>query len=197
MHGAGTRKRLTEPAPDGELRRDPREAGAIAGVKLGRYMQKTGTRFREAMAEFRAAKEELFDQETIQARLWALLLTVDEVEAAFDLRQLADMRDGGPSQLCECGELLRRAECARDMLNRIYACRSILHELLEGVRVRNKVDERASGLVTETQMVAILAMLMNRLGDIVRDPAVSRDQIVPTLAQWIEAQGRAQSGAPT
>lgn len=193
MHGAGTRVRQEEAPADGRVRQDPATAGLKAGLRTGRYLTRTKTRFGEALADFHGQEEELFDLKLIAARLWTALMTLDEVEGAFDLTQLVEMPEG--VQLCTCGELYRRSDVARDILNRVFGIRSILHELIEVVRARHKLDEKTAGTITETQMVAIIVMLVTKLHEIVQDPKVPRDQIPKRLTAWIEASAKGPAGA--
>lgn len=193
-HGAGTRVRQARPAPDGRVRRDP----GTAAVKTGVYAAKTKARFGEALGEFLARREELFDVDTMAARLWTALLTIDEVESTFDLSQLLDPGDapGAPpgKRLCECGQLYSRADVARDILNRIYAVRGIVHELLEATRVKHKLEERQGMTIGEGQLVAILVMLVGRVHELCQDPGIDRDEIPRLLTAWIGESAKAVAG---
>mgnify|MGYP001607591333 FL=1 len=189
MHGAGTNKRLTEPPKDGRLRKDPREAAIVANIKHARYIKHTKARLSTALADFAAAPSaELFDIKVIAARLWTALLALDEVEAAFDVTQLAGM--GESPTLCECGTFFRRADIAADFLNRLGAIRGVLHELTEVAKVHHKIDEQRREMFSETQVVGFIVMIVSRLREIAATPDVPREQIARRLTEWIEASGK-------
>lgn len=194
VHGAGTSVRQTRPGPDGRVRKDP----GTAAIKTGIYASRTETRFAEAMLEFRANRAELFDIEMMAARLWTALMTIDKVEGTFDLSQLLDdpPAEGVPPgiALCSCGNLYRKSDIAKDIINRVYAVRSIIHELLEATRVRNRLDERTGTNVSEAQLVAILVMIVQRVTEMAMDPSVERDEIPRLLVQWIDTTAKAAAG---
>ena len=157
-------------------RRDPATAPIVHGV----YARRLPSALREVVSEFRAEGDRLFDLETMAARMWALLVRADELEAAFNVEELGDL--DAPEELCKCGRFYRRAELAKDMADRLRAVRGILRELTEITRIKFKLDD-AGPTVTKGQLVGALAIVLRWVQELQEDESIPREEIHGRLVE--------------
>ena len=164
MHGAGSPSRVKA-----GTRKDPR----TAALKHGLYATKTVEALGGVVAEFEDDLEQLYRLDTMQARLWALLLRLDAAEQSVDLDSLI------PGEGVE--EDFRSQDAAKDYLSRVAGIEKILSQLMAGVRTKQRIEEKSDGAVSRQQVVAMLVMIASWVHEIATDESIPRAEISSVL----------------
>lgn len=166
VHGAGAPVRRRRPAPDGRLRSDPRSAGLVHGV----YARHLPDALAETVAAMAEAGDELFDLKIVAARLWALLLSADDVErAAFESTDLT--------------------EEPTPVLRAMNAVPSVTREIRRVIELEHRIRRRASA-IDVAQLSSIIAVLLLRVHELALDETVARDEISPRTLDRLRSINR-------
>mgnify|MGYP001176331834 FL=1 len=180
MHGAGNPSRIK----DG-TRKDPR----TANLKHGLYARSTVKRLGELVGEFERDQEQLYSVDTMMARLWAMLTRMDEIEQSFDIADFVDAIHSGDD-----AELFKKQEQAKDFITRLSGIRTLISEMFQGVRTKQRLEEKQGDAVSRGQLVAMLMVVHGWVLNLCSDESVRREDIPNLLLSRFEQAGDFDGG---
>lgn len=200
MHGAGTKKRLTQPAPDGRIRKDP----ATAALKTGLYTQFSRHPLRDKVAAMEAEPGQLYNLNQMAARAWALLLSADELEASIDWSALTpqppptyveDIEDAKERLAAEIewnrNETTRVINLSRDVAQRLMVTKGAIQTLYDAIRVQQRLNDRAGPTITKDQLAVTLRVFVLMVHELALDPTIPREEIAPRVLPRMLAEPEA------